>query len=258
MAQASSIAREPSMEEILASIRKIIEDSDAVQQTAVNVESRGIVAPFKRQEEPAAVEIASAEIVTYSSARPYAANQTSEVKADIQAESVTETAQANMADADNEAGFKIFNDDQGYLKDNLPDFSADMDEVDNELPIAALDQSVSEEALIDAITQLIEEPQDVVQSAEKNEEDAVEPVAQHVSAPIMQEPLVSSESEQRVAASFNNLAEALRAEQIRQLEEQAEALLQPLLKDWLDVNLAPMVERLVQEEIQRIIGAHKF
>jgi cell pole-organizing protein PopZ len=30
--------------------------------------------------------------------------------------------------------------------------------------------------------------------------------------------------------------------------------LRPLLKDWLDANLPPMVERLVRAEIERVVG----
>ncbi|WP_372014980.1 DUF2497 domain-containing protein [Tistrella mobilis] len=38
----------------------------------------------------------------------------------------------------------------------------------------------------------------------------------------------------------------------RTLEELVADILRPLLKDWLDQNLPPMVERLVREEIQRL------
>ena len=30
--------------------------------------------------------------------------------------------------------------------------------------------------------------------------------------------------------------------------------LRPLLKDWLDANLPPLVERLVRTEIERVVG----
>jgi cell pole-organizing protein PopZ len=39
----------------------------------------------------------------------------------------------------------------------------------------------------------------------------------------------------------------------RTLEEVVRELLRPLLKDWLDANLPYLVERLVQEEIQRMV-----
>lgn len=48
MAQTSSAAREPSMEEILASIRRIIEDSDVSRQPVPTPPVRGEVAEFRR------------------------------------------------------------------------------------------------------------------------------------------------------------------------------------------------------------------
>ena len=34
----------------------------------------------------------------------------------------------------------------------------------------------------------------------------------------------------------------------------ARDLLRPMLADWLDANMPPLVERLVQAEIERIMG----
>jgi cell pole-organizing protein PopZ len=38
----------------------------------------------------------------------------------------------------------------------------------------------------------------------------------------------------------------------RTLEDLVRELLRPMLRDWLDANLAQLVERLVQEEIRRM------
>jgi cell pole-organizing protein PopZ len=38
----------------------------------------------------------------------------------------------------------------------------------------------------------------------------------------------------------------------RTLLDLVRELLRPMLKDWLDTNLPPLVERLVQEEIRRV------
>ena len=38
----------------------------------------------------------------------------------------------------------------------------------------------------------------------------------------------------------------------RQLQDMAQELLRPMLKQWLDSNLPPLVERLVREEIERV------
>jgi cell pole-organizing protein PopZ len=38
------------------------------------------------------------------------------------------------------------------------------------------------------------------------------------------------------------------------LEDIVRAELRPLLKDWLDAHLPPLVERLVRVEIERVVG----
>jgi cell pole-organizing protein PopZ len=38
------------------------------------------------------------------------------------------------------------------------------------------------------------------------------------------------------------------------LEDVVRAEIRPLLKTWLDVNLPPLVERLVRAEIERVVG----
>lgn len=43
----------------------------------------------------------------------------------------------------------------------------------------------------------------------------------------------------------------------RSLEELTRELLRPMLAEWLDANLPPMVERLVQAEIRRIVGIQR-
>lgn len=65
-------------------------------------------------------------------------------------------------------------------------------------------------------------------------------------------PLVSPATGQLVGASFNELAEAIRQGELRSLEAMAQEMLQPMLRDWLDDNLPKMVERLIREEIERL------
>jgi cell pole-organizing protein PopZ len=64
--------------------------------------------------------------------------------------------------------------------------------------------------------------------------------------------LLSSLNGDKVARSFQDLAVALDAAQHRSLDEIAEEMLRPMLQEWLDDNLPTMVERLVREEIERV------
>ncbi len=40
----------------------------------------------------------------------------------------------------------------------------------------------------------------------------------------------------------------------RTLEDIVKALMRPLLKEWLDANLPHLVDRIVREEIERVVG----
>jgi uncharacterized protein len=86
---------------------------------------------------------------------------------------------------------------------------------------------------------------------------AVAPVVQPVAepAPTFQAEmarLVSQSPERRVAAAFDDLNSAFVKSKNMPIENVAEAMLHPMLKDWLDNNLPSLVERLVREEISRI------
>ncbi|MGL4405300.1 MAG: PopZ family protein, partial [Notoacmeibacter sp.] len=64
--------------------------------------------------------------------------------------------------------------------------------------------------------------------------------------------LVSQSPERRVAAAFDDLNAAFVNAKQLPVENMAETMLRPMLKDWLDNNLPNLVERLVREEISRI------
>lgn len=64
--------------------------------------------------------------------------------------------------------------------------------------------------------------------------------------------LVSAATVEQVSRSFSELAAAFDGTERRSLDEMAEEMLQPMLKDWLDDNLPTLVERLVREEIERV------
>lgn len=66
------------------------------------------------------------------------------------------------------------------------------------------------------------------------------------------EPLLSEPIRDKVGASFDVLSDVLKANAGRDLEEMAEQMLRPMLSDWLDNNLPAIVERLVRAEIEAI------
>lgn len=63
--------------------------------------------------------------------------------------------------------------------------------------------------------------------------------------------LVSTVQIEKMAAAVPMSATPL-GNGMRTIEDMIEALIKPMLKEWLDQNLTAIVERLVQKEIERI------
>jgi uncharacterized protein len=86
-------------------------------------------------------------------------------------------------------------------------------------------------------------------------EPATEPLAPVSSG------LVAPEAAAAAANSVGTLVRTLAAERYTQvrgggptIEDMVREEIRPLLKEWLDVHLPPLVERLVRTEIERVVG----
>ncbi|MCX5519560.1 DUF2497 domain-containing protein [Kaistia defluvii] len=66
------------------------------------------------------------------------------------------------------------------------------------------------------------------------------------------EPLLSPAADAIVHSAFGNLASTVQAGTSPTLEDLVKDMLRPMLKTWLDTNLPPLVERLVRDEIERV------
>jgi cell pole-organizing protein PopZ len=64
--------------------------------------------------------------------------------------------------------------------------------------------------------------------------------------------LLSPRSDEAVQSAFNQLADIILSEQTRTLEDIVKDMMQPMLRHWLDDNLPVLVERLIREEIERV------
>jgi uncharacterized protein len=64
--------------------------------------------------------------------------------------------------------------------------------------------------------------------------------------------LLSPKADASVSGAFSALAHTILAQNARTLEDLVSEMLRPMLKEWLDDNLPPLVERLVKEEIERV------
>ena len=91
---------------------------------------------------------------------------------------------------------------------------------------------------------------------EKPGRDDVKPAAPVPTPPAAEEAsepaLLSPASGAKIGASFEALAESLLLRDPRMIERLAREMLRPMLKEWLDDHLPDVVERLVRAEIERI------
>jgi len=134
------------------------------------------------------------------------------------------------------------------LTDDLPEADAADGEpatADDQVELAALDEATDDES-------------GVTPSEPFKQED--QPAVETKSATIRPE-LVSATAASAASGAFAKLTEAFQhtppEESVadssgRTVEQFIEDMVRPLLKQWLDDNLPPIVERLVQKEIQKI------
>ncbi len=64
--------------------------------------------------------------------------------------------------------------------------------------------------------------------------------------------LISATTSAAVDSAFNTLAQTVLVQNGRTLEDLVREMLRPMLKSWLDDNLPGMVERMVRAEIERV------
>jgi cell pole-organizing protein PopZ len=229
MAQANNSAqREPSMEEILASIRRIIEDSDTQrQQTDETVAAAAEDTPSART--GSVIEVESFRADLRASAEAHQAEKAQSAPpvslADIQAE--VRAARPSFAEEAKSEPFKA--------EPDLP--KAEMSAVEEALTGAADESDLDQDEMI---AELSEQLGTLKTSGLKEPTDEPKPA------------ILSEHAGRQVAASFGELTEAFSSNRRRSFEEIAEEMMRPMLQDWLDNNLPVLVERLVREEIERV------
>ena len=91
------------------------------------------------------------------------------------------------------------------------------------------------------------------------DESEQKPTVRLTEAPIAHVPrdggdqgLLSNATSAAVDSAFNTLAQTVLVKNARTLEDLVREMLRPMLKSWLDDNLPGMVERLVRAEIERV------
>ena len=90
--------------------------------------------------------------------------------------------------------------------------------------------------------------------AEPEPEPSPAPPPRAVAAPpsASERSMLSAATSAAVDAAFHSLAQTVLVQNARTLEDLVKEMLRPMLKTWLDDNLPNLVERLVRAEIERV------
>ncbi|MBX3552347.1 MAG: DUF2497 domain-containing protein [Pseudolabrys sp.] len=208
--------QEPSMEEILASIRRIIADDDSAKMTAE--------AP---KPAPAAVAPAPA------AAAPRPAPEPAPVVMP-QPQKEIDAVLAEFEPAKSEPAEVL---DLTEAMTAVPP-AANFRTIDGESDVVFSDKPYS--AVEPVAPRPAEEPRRAM------------PASMPPSMPSIDHSLMSATTTAAVDSAFNSLANTILGQNARTLEDLVKEMLRPMLKSWLDDNLPSLVERIVRAEIERV------
>jgi cell pole-organizing protein PopZ len=212
-------SQEPSMEEILASIRRIIADDDASKT------SQRAAEPPKPAAQPVAPPRAPSA--------PPQNGQSEPIAPELDAEAPADSAAIGGG--------------------GLEDHAADILDLTESMAAPAFSQPAPASEPVPQFRK-IEGYSDV--SFDEAEQTPAMHKSMEGSALFArrdsEQGLLSSATSSAVDSAFNTLAQTVLVQNARTLEDLVREMLRPMLKSWLDDNLPGMVERLVRAEIERV------
>ena len=237
---AGGTQREPSMEEILASIRRIIEDNDTPSASGVAQS----VSESPQPEAPTRESPAHADPVREAPLAdiPAAVVQAAKVQAD---ERVADALQQPREQASARVerlpvGLRpVLHETRGEIEH----FRAELNPENQPLRAERSDEPARQSARLN-------DEDDAFSRNEPDQAMQVDPVVHEPEEP--RQSILSEYTGRKVAAAFGELNEVFEANRKRSFDQAAEEMLRPMLQDWLDNNLPTLVERLVREEIERV------
>jgi cell pole-organizing protein PopZ len=232
--------QEPSMEEILASIRRIIADDEAKPAAAEKPASP----PAAAKPEPLAAKPAVMKDIPPSAIapapkpaakpapppptpEPAASNSQDDIDAML-ASLDAATPEAEIRPAQPEADVFELTDEMALPDPEPPAAAASFHKID---------------------------PQDDLEFAEAARSAPARPAAEpppFESAAQPAQQMLSRSTVSAVESAFNSLANTVLSNNARTLEDLVKEMLRPMLKSWLDDNLPGLVERIVKAEIERV------
>jgi cell pole-organizing protein PopZ len=237
--------QEPSMEEILASIRRIIADDEAkpAEKPASPAASAGSASPGAPPAAKPAVmsDIPPSAIVAAQPAKaaapapnpPPASNSQDDIDAMLAGfDATTSEAEVRPPLPDGEV-FELT--DEMALPDPPP------------APFRKVEPEDDIEFSEAAATAAPPRPQ-----RSQHRQPAFEPPPLYESPVAPPQQILSRSTVSAVESAFNTLANTVLNNNARTLEDLVKEMLRPMLKSWLDDNLPGLVERIVKAEIERV------
>ena len=243
--------QEPSMEEILASIRRIIADDEAkpVEAKAPDVKAPEVkpaaaekpASPPPVKPEPPAAKPPAMKDIPPSAITPKPAAAAPPPPAP------EPVASNNQDDIDAMLASLDAATPEADIRPAQPE--ADVFELTDEMAVPD-PQPASAFHKID--------PQDDIEFTENaaakamHRQPAYEPPPFESAAASPAQQILSRSTVSAVESAFNSLASTVLSNNARTLEDLVKEMLRPMLKSWLDDNLPSMVERIVKAEIERV------
>lgn len=230
--------QEPSMEEILASIRRIIADDEAKPAAAEKAASAAAAAKpaVMKDIPPSAIAPPPKPIAAAPKPAPAPPPPAPEPPAASNNQDDIDAMLASLDAATPEADIR---------PSAQPEPEADVFELTDEMALPDPPPPPPPAASFNKI-----EPEDDIEFSESRNRQPVREAASFESAPTR--PMLSHSTVSAVESAFNSLANTVLSNNARTLEDLVKEMLRPMLKSWLDDNLPGLVERIVKAEIERV------
>ena len=227
--------QEPSMEEILASIRRIIADDEAKPAdkpaAAAPAAPPPPAKPAMKDIPPSAIPAAQASVAKAPAPKP--------------APPPPPAPAASNSQDDIDAMLASLEEDTAAEDVRPPQPDGDVFELTDEMALP--DPAPAPAPSFSKI-----DPQDDLEFTEaKAAQRSPMPDPSPLEMP-MPGPILSRTTVNAVESAFNTLAHTVLSNNARTLEDLVKEMLRPMLKSWLDDNLPGLVERIVKAEIERV------
>jgi cell pole-organizing protein PopZ len=234
--------QEPSMEEILASIRRIIADDEAKPATAEKPPS---VTPSVKPEKPAAAAPAPKSPAIRDVPAPARAARAAPPPVVPAPPPVAPEPAANNSQDDIDAMLAGLDDatSEAEIRQPLPE--GEVFDLTDEMALPDPPQSSFQK--IDPSDDL-----EFTDARTSHKQPSFEPHLGEIPASPAPPQILSRSTVSAVESAFNSLAHTVLSNNARTLEDLVKEMLRPMLKSWLDDNLPGLVERIVKAEIERV------